>query len=84
VGLLWKSARRVIVVVVATTVLPIGLAMLVLPGPAVAVIPVGLGILATEFLWARRYLRRIRDRVGRLRPGHGLISRACSEPPAED
>ena len=32
--------------------------MIVLPGPAVVVIPAGLAILATEFLWARRALRR--------------------------
>jgi hypothetical protein len=27
--------------------------MIVLPGPAIVVLPVGLGILATEFVWAR-------------------------------
>ena len=35
-------------------------AMVVLPGPAIVVIPLGLSILATEFLWARRYSRRLR------------------------
>jgi len=30
---------------------------LVLPGPAILVIPVGLAILATEFLWAKRWLK---------------------------
>jgi tellurite resistance protein TerC len=39
------------------TVLLFGIALLVLPGPAIVVIPVGLAILATEYAWARRWLR---------------------------
>ncbi len=35
--------------------------MIVLPGPAVVVIPIGLAILATEFAWARRWLQLVRD-----------------------
>lgn len=46
--------------VVGGTVLLIGTAMIVLPGPALIVIPAGLAILATEFVWARRLLRRVR------------------------
>ena len=34
--------------------------MIVLPGPAFVVIPLGLGILAVEFRWARRLLDRVR------------------------
>jgi tellurite resistance protein TerC len=37
--------------------------MLVLPGPAIIVIPAGLAILATEFAWARRLLHRARDQI---------------------
>jgi tellurite resistance protein TerC len=55
-----RTARRVVIGVVGTTVLTIGIAMVVLPGPAVAVIPIGLAILATEFVWARRWLAKIR------------------------
>ena len=44
-----KVVKRVIVSVVGVTVLVIGIALLVLPGPAFVVIPVGLAILATEF-----------------------------------
>ena len=49
-----KVVRRVIVSVVGATVVLIGIALLVLPGPAFVVIPVGLAILATEYAWARR------------------------------
>src|SRR5438876_4758615 len=55
-----KVAKRVIVSVVGATVLLIGVALLVLPGPAFIVIPVGLAILATEYAWARRWLKKAR------------------------
>src|SRR6478609_5191243 len=55
-----KIARRVIVSVVGATVLLIGIALLVLPGPAFIVIPLGLAILATEYAWARRWLKKAR------------------------
>ena len=55
-----RVARKVIVAVIGATVLAVGVALIVLPGPAVIVIPLGLAILATEFLWARRILRRVK------------------------
>ena len=56
-----KWLRRLIVGVIGFTVLLIGLAMIVLPGPAFIVIPLGLAILATEFVWARSLLRKAKD-----------------------
>jgi uncharacterized protein (TIGR02611 family) len=56
-----KIVRRVIVSVVGATVVLIGIALLVLPGPAFIVIPLGLAILATEYAWARRWLKRVRQ-----------------------
>ncbi len=50
--------RKVIVTVIGTTVLLIGVALIVLPGPAFIVIPLGIAILATEFVWARRVIKR--------------------------
>ncbi len=58
----YKVARRIVVGVVGTTVVLLGVAMLVLPGPALIVIPAGLAILALEFAWARRWLRIARER----------------------
>ena len=55
-----KIVRRVIVSVLGATVLLIGIALLVLPGPAFVVIPIGLAILATEYAWARRWLKKAR------------------------
>ena len=56
-----KYARRIVTAIIGTTVLLIGIILLVIPGPAVVVIPIGLAILATEFAWARRWLRIMRD-----------------------
>lgn len=56
-----RHARRIIILIVGMTVLLFGIALLVLPGPAFVVIPVGLAILATEYAWARRLLRVMRD-----------------------
>lgn len=55
-----RTARRVVVSVVGVTVLVVGIALLVLPGPAFIVLLIGLGILAIEFEWARRLLRKAR------------------------
>ena len=59
--------RKLIVGVIGLTILLIGVAMTVLPGPAFIVIPVGLGILATEFAWARRAVRRARVMIAKAR-----------------
>ena len=59
--------RKLIVAVIGLTILLIGVAMTVLPGPAFIVIPVGLGILATEFAWARRTIRRARVMIAKAR-----------------
>jgi tellurite resistance protein TerC len=52
--------RRVIVAVIGGTILILGIVMIVLPGPAVIVIPLGLAVLATEFIWARRWADKAR------------------------
>jgi tellurite resistance protein TerC len=70
-----RHARRVIVAVIGTTVLLFGIALIVLPGPAFLVIPLGLGILAAEFAWARRLLRRVRRGISDTL-GNGRMRRA--------
>lgn len=63
VHLTYKLARRIAIAVVGTTVLVLGLVMLVTPGPAIVVIPIGLAILSIEFTWARLWLRRVRQSI---------------------
>jgi tellurite resistance protein TerC len=62
-----KTIKRGVILVAGGTVLALGVALVVLPGPAFVVIPAGLAILAIEFAWARRWLQRIREWVQRAR-----------------
>jgi len=57
-----RQAKRLIISVFGFTVLFIGIALLVLPGPAIIVIPVGLAILASEYVWARRLLKKVTNK----------------------
>jgi len=41
----------------------LGIAMIVLPGPAFIVIPIGLAILGAEFAWAQRWLRLVEAKL---------------------
>ena len=59
----YKAARRIVVAVVGATVLLIGVVMIVTPGPALIVIPVGFMILGIEFAWARLWLKRLRESI---------------------
>ena len=59
------QAKRFVVAVIGVSILLAGIAMIILPGPAIIVIPLGLGILATEFVWARSLLHKIKDRIAR-------------------
>lgn len=67
-----RQVKRIVIAVIGGTVVLIGLALLVLPGPAFLVIPAGLAILATEFAWARHWMKRVKDfvqtRNGRIPP----------------
>ena len=64
--------KRIFIALIGGTVLLVGLALLVLPGPGLPIIAVGLAILATEFLWARRALRKAKGTVARARRKSGL------------
>jgi hypothetical protein len=76
----YRWARRIVVAMIGGTILVIGIAMVILPGPAILVVPLGLGVLGLEFAFARHWLRklratatdvvnRVRGRGRRLRPG---------------
>jgi tellurite resistance protein TerC len=57
------AAQKIIALAVGSTVLILGAAMIVLPGPGLVVIPLGLAVLAAEFIWARRLVTRLREEV---------------------
>lgn len=58
-----KQAKRMIILIFGITVICLGIAMIILPGPAFIVIPLGLAVLATEFVWARKLLHGIKERL---------------------
>jgi len=59
----YKVAKRIAVGIVGGSVLLVGVAMIVLPGPAFVVIPAGLAILSIEFAWARIWLRKAKAKA---------------------
>ena len=62
-----QEARRLIKIVFGLTLLIVGVAMLVLPGPGIVVITVALAVLSGEFIWARRLLDQIKAGARRAR-----------------
>ncbi len=61
--LTYKAARRIVITVVGVTLVAIGIVMIVTPGPAIVVIPVGLAVLGIEFAWARSWLKKLRETI---------------------
>jgi len=57
-----KHIRRIAIGVIGGTVVLIGIALLVLPGPGIVVIIVGLALLATEFEIAKIWLQKAKDK----------------------
>jgi len=56
-----QHGRRVAVTIVGGVVALAGLAMCVLPGPGLLTLAAGLAILATEYVWAKRLLVKVRQ-----------------------
>ena len=76
-----EQVRRVFRIVGGFTLLLIGVVMLVTPGPGWVVIFLGLGLLAAEFVWARRLMDRIKREGGRVRDA---VWPATKNAPAKD
>jgi uncharacterized protein (TIGR02611 family) len=60
-----KGLKRIFIAIAGSTVLLIGIVMIFLPGPSILVIPAGLGILATEFVWAKVLLNKMKEKIFR-------------------
>ena len=67
---------RVLIAIAGFTLLLAGLAMLVLPGPALAVIPVALAILSLEFAWEARWLEKAIEQAEKAKQTAKETSRA--------
>jgi uncharacterized protein (TIGR02611 family) len=76
-----EQVRRLSRIVGGFTLLLIGIVMIVTPGPGWLVILLGLGLLAAEFVWARRLMDRIKKESDRVR---GVVWRFTGNAPAKD
>ena len=76
-----EQVRRLSRIVGGFTLLLIGIVMLVTPGPGWLVIFLGLGLLAAEFVWAKRLMDRIKREGGRVRDA---VWRPNKDAPAKD
>jgi uncharacterized protein (TIGR02611 family) len=61
-----RWARKAGITVAGIGLLAGGAVMLVLPGPGLAAILLGLAVLATEYAWAARLLARLRQYTSRV------------------
>jgi ribonuclease D len=77
-----KHIRRILISLIGGTVVLLGVIMLVTPGPAFIVIPAGLGILALEFAWARRLLKRAKSMFQKV--GGDLKSGSAAPQPTQE
>jgi uncharacterized protein (TIGR02611 family) len=73
-----KQARRIVIAVVGFTLVLLGIAMIVTPGPGWLVILLGLSVLSIEFVWARHLLKRIKQTGSDL--NHAIFGR---RPPSQ-
>ena len=61
----FKRIKRIIVAVIGFSILALGIVLIVLPGPAFIIIPIGLAVLATEFVWAKKLLEKVKSKIKR-------------------
>lgn len=61
------QVRRIFLILAGFTLLALGIVMIFTPGPGTPVILMGLGLLAAEFVWARRLMERIKRETTRLK-----------------
>ncbi len=62
-----EQVRRIFLILAGFTLLLLGIIMIFTPGPGTPVILMGLGLLAAEFVWARRIVDRIKRESARLK-----------------
>lgn len=95
-GVLWRrmpnTVRKTIVATIGATLVLLGLALIVLPGPfTIPLLIAGFAVLGSEFAWAARWLQRTRDgldrttEIAKAAGGKvtGVARRATGRPPKE-
>jgi tellurite resistance protein TerC len=62
-----EQVRRIFLILAGFTLLTLGIIMIFTPGPGTPVILMGLGLLAAEFVWARRIMERVKRESERIK-----------------
>ncbi len=76
----WSRSRKFVIVGLGGASLLVGLALFVLPGPGTPLVILGLALLSTQFLWARR----LREKLLRLLDDAWKKTRANKAPPEDE
>ena len=59
--ILYKQIRKLVIFLIGISIVLIGCVLFFTPGPAIIVIPIGLAILATEFIWAKKLFKKFKE-----------------------
>jgi tellurite resistance protein TerC len=79
-----RQVRRIFVVMAAATLAVVGIVLLVLPGPGMLVLAAALALLATEFVWARRWIAGLRRGLGTFgEDARGFFRSGARRPPPD-
>ncbi len=62
-----EQVKRYLKIAFGFTLLIVGLVMVFTPGPGWLVIVIGLGVLAAEYVWARRLLEQVKQQAIKIR-----------------
>ncbi len=85
IGYTYRRAKKIVILVIGLTVGLLGLIMLVTPGPGIVMLVTALAILATEFVWARVWLKRLKQGAADgVRKTRGIFGRRKVGPAAAD
>lgn len=79
---MYKYARRLVIAVIGVTVVLFGVLLLFIPGPGTVVIAAGIAVLATEFIWARILLKRMKHETVRAGRAMGIFAPAPPDKPS--
>lgn len=70
---LLRYGMRIVRIVAGAAILLVGIGLLVLPGPGIPLVIVGLAILAVDFVWARRLKKRLEEQA------KAVVNKVCGK-----
>ncbi len=74
-----RNVKRILIIIAGSSLILIGIALLVLPGPGILTIVLGLSVLGSQFIWARRLMKKISDETDEIEEKvRHAIKRKCS------